>query len=98
MRLRQSPQAPLFIVIGSVKHMSQGTPISSDFLETPPSPGRVAVAIAGYPYSPRAAVQDLIDNSVEAGADGVVVMMSVEDKQLVSIAIADKKSRCACHI
>lgn len=58
-------------------------------LETAPSPGRIAVAIAGYPYSPKAAILDLIDNSVEAAADSIAVLIDQGGKDLRSLAIVD---------
>jgi hypothetical protein len=42
---------------------------------TEPSSGRMAVAIAGYPYSARAAIMDIVDNSVAAGATGIFVQL-----------------------
>jgi hypothetical protein len=62
---------------------------SLQLVETAPSAGRMALAIAGYPYSPKAAVLDLIDNSVEAGADGVAVLLEQADKELSSLIVAD---------
>jgi hypothetical protein len=54
---------------------------------TEPSSGRMAVAIAGYPYSARAAILDIVDNSVAAHATGIeIVLPSSPDGQ---ITIAD---------
>jgi hypothetical protein len=47
----------------------------SKYEATEPSSGRMAVAIAGYPYSPRAAVLDIVDNSVAADATGIEIVL-----------------------
>lgn len=66
------------------------------FEATEPSSGRIAVAIAGYPYSPRAAVLDIVDNSVAAGASVVIVQLpSDANGQLV---IADNGTGIAPEI
>src|SRR5690348_16393079 len=44
-----------------------------EFEQTEPSSGRLAVAIAGYPYSHRAAILDITDNSVAAGASAIAI-------------------------
>jgi len=43
------------------------------FEKTEPSSGRMAIAIAGYPYSSRAAILDIVDNSVAADATGISI-------------------------
>src|SRR6266571_5401406 len=67
----------------------QATKTNSEYLETPPSAGRMAVAVAGYPYSPSAAILDITDNSVEAAADRIAILLNQWGKSLKSIAIAD---------
>jgi len=56
------------------------------FEATEPSSGRIAVAIAGYPYSPRAAVLDIVDNSVAAGASVVIVQLPADASGQLVIA------------
>jgi hypothetical protein len=56
------------------------------FEATEPSSGRVAVAIAGYPYSPRAAILDIVDNSVAAGASTVIVQLPADTSGQLVIA------------
>lgn len=48
---------------------------SPQFVDTAPSPGRLAVAIAGYPYTITAAISDIADNSIEAGASRIAILM-----------------------
>ncbi|MDX6403866.1 MAG: hypothetical protein QOH70_1321 [Blastocatellia bacterium] len=60
-----------------------------EYKETPPSAGRMAVAVAGYPYSARAAILDITDNAVEAAADRIAILLNQWGKELKSIAIAD---------
>jgi hypothetical protein len=60
-----------------------------DYLETPPSPSRMAIAVAGYPYSARAAVLDIADNAVEAAADRIAIVLHQFGKELKSVAIVD---------
>jgi Histidine kinase-, DNA gyrase B-, and HSP90-like ATPase len=67
----------------------QATKTNSEYLETPPSAGRMAVAVAGYPYSPSAAILDITDNAVEAAADRIAILLNQWGKSLKSIAIAD---------
>lgn len=58
-------------------------------IDTAPSPGRMAVAIAGYPYSPRAALFDIVDNSIEAGARRIAVLLKNTGKLKNAIVIVD---------
>jgi len=71
--------------------MAQQQPIQPklNYLDTPPSPGRMAIAVAGYPYSARAAILDIVDNSVEAAADRVAIVLHQFGKELKSVAIVD---------
>ena len=69
--------------------VQQNIESSSDYLETPPSAGRMAVAVAGYPYSARAAILDITDNAVEAAADRIAILLNQSGKELKGIAIAD---------
>jgi hypothetical protein len=62
---------------------------STNLVETPPSAGRMAVAIAGYPYSTRAAILDIVDNSVEAAADRIAILFEQSGKELKRFAIID---------
>src|SRR5579862_4150070 len=74
---------------------SNGYPYAH-FEVTEPASGRVVIAIAGFPYSARAAVLDLADNCVAAGATGISVLLpSDSDGQLV---IADNGSGIAPEI
>jgi hypothetical protein len=59
------------------------------FEDTPPCPGRVAIAISAFPYSLRTAVFDIVDNSIQWGADGVSVEFEHEDNELKSLTICD---------
>ena len=63
--------------------------LNDQILETPPSAGRIAVAIAGYPYSARAAILDIVDNSVEAAADRIAILLEQPGKDLKRLAVAD---------
>ena len=67
----------------------QVTKTNTGYLETPPSPGRMAVAVAGYPYSARAAILDITDNAVEAAADRISILLNQWGKELKSLAIVD---------
>src|SRR5262245_37812245 len=60
-----------------------------DYCETPPSAGRMAVAVAGYPYSARAAILDIADNAVEAAADRIAILLHQFGKELKGVAIVD---------
>lgn len=62
---------------------------SSSLIETPPSAGRMAVAIAGYPYSAKAAVLDIVDNAVDAASDRISILLEQSNKELKSIAVVD---------
>jgi hypothetical protein len=62
---------------------------SNTYKVTPPSAGRMATAVAGYPYSPRAAILDITDNAVEAAADRIAIVLQQSGKELKSLAIAD---------
>ena len=67
-------------------------PLNVETIETPPSPGRMAVAIAGYPYSPKAAMLDIVDNSVESAADRIAILLEQSGKSLKRLAIVDNGS------
>jgi hypothetical protein len=69
--------------------VQQVTKANAGYLETPPSAGRMAVAVAGYPYSARAAILDITDNAVEAAADRIAILLHQFGKELKSLAIAD---------
>src|SRR5262245_48797194 len=64
--------------------------------KTEPSSGRMAVAIAGYPYSPRAAVLDIVDNSIAAGATGISITLPSDPGG--DIVISDNGSGIAQEI
>src|ERR1700752_3886888 len=68
------------------------------FIETPPSPGRMALAIAGYPYSAKAAVLDLVDNSVEAASDRISILLELAGKEITSFAVVDNGTGIAPKI
>jgi hypothetical protein len=53
---------------------------------TEPSSGRMAVAIAGYPYSARAAVLDIVDNSVAAEATGILIGLPADPRGQLIVA------------
>jgi hypothetical protein len=53
---------------------------------TEPSSGRMAIAIAGYPYSARAAVLDIVDNSVAAEATGIEIVLPSNPEGRLTIA------------
>lgn len=61
----------------------------TEIIDTPPSPGRMAVAISGYPYSAKAAILDIVDNSVEAAADRIAILLEQSGKELTSLGIVD---------
>ena len=61
----------------------------SNYIVTAPSPGRIATAVAGYPYSARAAILDITDNAVEAAADRIAILLHQVGKELKSVAIVD---------
>ena len=71
-------------------HPSVSSPSStipySQYEATEPSSGRVAVAIAGYPYSPRAAILDIVDNSVAADATAIDIVLPNKPDGEISIA------------
>jgi hypothetical protein len=46
----------------------------------------MAVAIAGYPYSARAALMDIVDNSVAAEATGIDIVLPASTEDQLSIA------------
>jgi hypothetical protein len=58
----------------------------SKFEATEPSSGRMAVAIAGYPYSPHAAILDIVDNSVTAEATGIEIVLPATSDGCLTIA------------
>lgn len=62
---------------------------NAQLIETPPSPGRLAVAIAGYSYSAKAAILDIVDNSVEASADRICILLEQGGKELAGLAVVD---------
>jgi histidine kinase/DNA gyrase B/HSP90-like ATPase len=66
------------------------------FETTEPSSGRMAVAIAGYPYSSRAAILDIVDNSVAARATGISINLPSDPAG--NIVIADKGTGIAPEI
>ncbi len=53
---------------------------------TEPSSGRMAVAIAGYPYSARAAILDIVDNSVAAQATGIDIVLPSSPEGRLTVA------------
>lgn len=59
------------------------------YKEIAPSAGRLAAAIAGYPYTPRAAILDIVDNSCEAAADRIAILLEQRGKALHRFAIVD---------
>jgi hypothetical protein len=69
--------------------VSPSTSPHSSRIDTPPSPARMAAAIAAFPYSPKVAILDIIDNSIEAGSDVVSVEFGRVGKSLASICIID---------
>lgn len=71
---------------------------TEELIETPPSPGRMAVAVSGYPYSAKAAILDIVDNSVEAAADRIAILLEQEGKDLKSLAIVDNGTGIAPQI
>jgi len=73
----------------------QNTSNDSNLRETEPSAARLAVAIAGYPYSARAAVMDIVDNSVENGAASIAVLLRSGNDALV---VADNGTGVAPEI
>ncbi len=58
----------------------------SQYEATEPSSGRVAIAIAGYPYSARAAILDIVDNSVAAEATAIDIVLPNKPDGQISIA------------
>jgi len=84
----------------SVSTISPSTPASTvpykTYETTEPSSGRMAVAIAGYPYSSRAAILDIVDNSVAASATGISI--SLPSDPAGDIVIADKGTGIAPEI
>lgn len=58
----------------------------SKYEATEPSSGRMAVAIAGYPYSARAAILDIVDNSVAAEATGIEITLPASPDGRLTIA------------
>lgn len=73
-------------------------PSSPQVLDTPPSAARIAIAIAAFPYSPRVALLDIMDNSVENDASGVSLTFAQKNKVISSIIIADNGSGIAPEI
>jgi hypothetical protein len=68
------------------RHLPSSAPLSdgaqltandseSNLKATEPSAARMAVAIAGYPYNIRTAINDIIDNPIENGATKIAVML-----------------------
>ncbi|MDI3562886.1 ATP-binding protein [Bradyrhizobium sp. Arg816] len=64
-------------------------------IQTDPSAGRIAHAIAAFPYDPLTATMDIVDNSVENGASGVSVSFAKKGKTIEQIVIADNGSGIA---
>jgi hypothetical protein len=58
-------------------------------IETVPSAARLAVAIAGYPYSIRTAVLDITDNAVENGATRIAVLLNDTGDFKDAVVVAD---------
>ena len=83
---------------------TQGTSLSvpsstipyNNYETTEPSSGRMAIAIAGYPYSARAAILDIVDNSVAAGATGISIALPSDPAG--DIVISDTGSGIAPEI
>jgi len=69
----------------SVSSASPNIPYAK-YEATEPSSGRMAVAIAGYPYSARAAVLDIVDNSVAAEATGIEIVLPNNPEGRLTIA------------
>lgn len=84
----------------SASTISASTPLPAvpykTYEATEPSSGRMAVAIAGYPYSARAAVLDIVDNSVAASAAGISI--SLPSDPAGDIVVADKGTGVAPEI
>jgi hypothetical protein len=84
----------------SASTISPSTPASTvpykTYETTEPSSGRMAIAIAGYPYSSRAAILDIVDNSVAASATGISI--SLPSDPAGEIVIADKGTGIAPEI
>lgn len=71
-----------------VSNISQDAPL----IQTEPSAGRIAHAIAAFPYDPLTATMDIVDNSVENGASGVSVSFHTKSKTIEQIVFADNGS------
>jgi|GEM_PF-6472555 len=71
--------------VNAVPKNSQGTSV----IQTEPSAGRIAHAIAAFPYDPLTATMDIVDNSVENGASAVSVSFQTKGKTIEQIVIAD---------
>jgi histidine kinase/DNA gyrase B/HSP90-like ATPase len=69
----------------SVSSIPQNIPYTK-YEATEPSSGRMAVAIAGYPYSARAAILDIVDNSVAAQATGIDIVLPSGAEGRIAIA------------
>src|SRR6266478_782257 len=67
-------------------------PTAQAVVVTEPSVARLAVAIAGYPYSSRAAVFDLVDNSIEAGATRIGIRLEAKDGVFRRLVVIDNGS------
>lgn len=61
-------------------------------IQTEPSAGRIAHAIAAFPYDPLTAVMDILDNSVENGASGISVSFLTKGKAIERIVLSDNGS------
>jgi hypothetical protein len=64
-------------------------------IQTEPSAGRIAHAIAAFPYDPLTATMDIVDNSVENGASGVSVNFRTKGRVIEQIVISDNGSGVA---
>ena len=58
----------------------------------------MAVAMAGYPYSEKAAVLDIVDNAVEAASDRISILLEQAGKELTSLAVVDNGTGIAPKI